>query len=85
MAIHPYSKQRYPGGPYREYFGDGPPTLSTDGTYRQGDIVWNTAPSGANDIGWVCVASGSPGTWTGFGQGIPGPTGYTGYTGYTGP
>ena len=37
------------------------------GTYRQGDIIWNTAPSAGADIGWVCVTGGTPGTWKTFG------------------
>lgn len=37
------------------------------GTYLQGDIVWNTAPTAGGYVGWVCVSGGSPGTWKGFG------------------
>jgi len=37
------------------------------GTYRQGDVIWNTAPSAGGNMGWVCVAAGSPGTWKSFG------------------
>jgi len=37
------------------------------GTWRRGDIVYNTAPSGSGFIGWVCTASGTPGTWKTFG------------------
>lgn len=42
----------------------------TTGTWKQGDFVWNTAPSEAGTagskyvvIGWVCTVSGTPGTW----------------------
>jgi hypothetical protein len=42
----------------------------TGGTNYQGDKVWNSAPTelgGAGSryciVGWICVASGSPGTW----------------------
>jgi len=34
---------------------------------KQGDIVWNTNASSGENIGWVCVAEGSPGTWEPFG------------------
>jgi len=40
------------------------------GDYKQGDLVYNTAPSELGTasskyviLGWVCVASGTPGTW----------------------
>lgn len=36
------------------------------GTYSQGDIVWNTQPAKGSVLGWVCVKSGSPGTWADF-------------------
>lgn len=38
----------------------------TTGTWAQGDFVRNSAPvdsSGTTVIGWLCVASGTPGTW----------------------
>jgi len=35
----------------------------TTGTWRRGDIVWNISPSAGGPPGWVCVASGTPGTW----------------------
>ena len=38
----------------------------TAGTYSQGDIVWNTKPAKGSVLGWVCVKSGSPGTWSAF-------------------
>lgn len=38
------------------------------GTYSQGDIVWNSAPTPGNVIGWVCVSSGTPGQWKSFGN-----------------
>lgn len=40
----------------------------TTGEWALGDIVWNSAPSSAGYIGWVCTVSGTPGTWKGFGQ-----------------
>jgi hypothetical protein len=39
----------------------------TTGTWRVGDIVYNTAPASAGYIGWVCTAAGTPGTWVTFG------------------
>jgi len=36
----------------------------TTGTWKQGDFVWNTAPTGSTPIiGWSCTVAGSPGTW----------------------
>lgn len=37
------------------------------GSWFKGDIIYNTSPSVGGVIGWVCVASGTPGTWKGFG------------------
>lgn len=39
----------------------------TTGTAARGTIVYNTAPSAGGKLGWVCTASGSPGTWKPFG------------------
>ncbi len=34
------------------------------GAFARGDIVLNTSPTATGTFGWVCVAAGSPGTWT---------------------
>lgn len=44
--------------------GVGPPA---SGTYSTGDILWNSAPAPGGNIGWVCIAGGTPGVWKGFG------------------
>jgi len=46
--------------PINVYYGTAAPT---EGTYSRGDICWNTSPSAGVEPGWVCVSSGSPGTW----------------------
>jgi hypothetical protein len=33
------------------------------GAHVRGDRAWNTSPSAAGVPGWVCTASGTPGTW----------------------
>lgn len=38
----------------------GPPT---EGKHALGEIVWNNSPSPGAPMGWMCVASGSPGIW----------------------
>ena len=38
-----------------------------DGSYKLGDIVWNTVPRPTGYIGWVCVREGTPGEWSPFG------------------
>jgi len=45
-------------------------TAPTAGTYQAGDVIKNSAPTelGATSskyvvTGWMCVASGTPGTW----------------------
>jgi hypothetical protein len=36
----------------------------TTGTFANGDFVRNKTPSGATPtFGWICTASGTPGTW----------------------
>lgn len=35
----------------------------TTGTWKQGDIVWNSQPAAGGTPGWVCTTAGSPGTW----------------------
>jgi hypothetical protein len=41
--------------------------VPTTGTWRAGTILWNEAPAAAGKVGWVCTASGTPGTWKAFG------------------
>lgn len=48
----------------RRSVGSAPPT---GGTWTQGEIVYADAPVAGGTIGWVCTASGSPGTWKPFG------------------
>jgi len=43
----------------RWYFSAAP----TAGPWSRGNIVWNTLPSSGGPPGWMCVASGTPGTW----------------------
>lgn len=42
--------------------------IPTTGTYAQGDIVLNQAPSSGDPSGWVCVTAGTPGTWEAIGS-----------------
>lgn len=39
------------------------PAAPTTGSHLQGQIVWNMAPAAGGVPGWICVASGTPGTW----------------------
>jgi hypothetical protein len=48
------------GGGVRHYSASAAPTT---GTWKQGDVVWNTAPAAGGTPGWVCVTAGTPGTW----------------------
>ena len=45
--------------------GSAPPA---SGQWFAGDVVENSVPIAGDFMGWVCTASGSPGTWKGFGQ-----------------
>ena len=44
------------------------PSAPATGEYQLGDICWNTAPTPNSFVGWICVASGTPGIWSGFGM-----------------
>src|SRR5262249_13719442 len=44
------------------------------GSWQRGDLVLATDPSAAGCIGWVCVASGTPGTWQRWGLILNGST-----------
>jgi len=39
----------------------------TTGTYKVGDILFNSSPSAGGFIGWTCVTAGTPGVWKTFG------------------
>jgi hypothetical protein len=43
-------------------------TIPTSGTYNKGDICWNQNPQVDSYLGWVCITSGTPGEWAGFGR-----------------
>ena len=49
----------------RHAAGEAAPTY---GSFTQGDIMWNTKPTPGGWIGWVCIGSGTPGTWIQFGE-----------------
>lgn len=46
-------------------FGAQPPD---EGVFEKGTIVFNTNPTNDSFIGWVCIESGTPGTWRSFGR-----------------
>jgi hypothetical protein len=35
----------------------------TTGAWYKGEVVWNSNPALGSVLGWICTASGSPGTW----------------------
>ena len=39
----------------------------TTGTWPRGWIRWNTAPVAGGNVGWICTATGTPGTWKEWG------------------
>jgi Pectate lyase superfamily protein len=41
--------------------------LPTTGTYNKGDLIYSTNPTPGGYVGWICTASGTPGTWNTFG------------------
>lgn len=42
--------------------------IPTSGTFNKGDICWNQNPQVGSYLGWVCITSGTPGEWAGFGR-----------------
>jgi len=50
-----------------EVFIQKAPNPPTAGTWSQGNTVYNSAPVAGGSVGWVCVATGAPGTWKSFG------------------
>ena len=43
------------------------PAAPTAGAWKQGDVVYNSAPTAAGSACWICVADGTPRTWKTFG------------------
>lgn len=43
-------------------------SIPTEGTWRKGDVVWNSDPKPTAHVGWICVREGTPGEWKTFGQ-----------------
>lgn len=51
---------------WNAFRGEGP-TAPTAGRWERGAIFFNSAPAPGAPIGWVCTATGLPGTWSRFG------------------
>ena len=47
--------------------GSSSPNSAVKTAYNKGDIIYNNNPSPGGYVGWICIASGTPGTWKGFG------------------
>jgi hypothetical protein len=47
------------------FSADAAPTMNS---YTKGDICWNDNPQAGKHVGWICVQSGNPGIWNGFGR-----------------
>ena len=45
--------------------------IPTSGSYKIGDIVWNSKPKPTGYVGWICTRDGTPGEWKPFGQIAP--------------
>ena len=39
------------------------PVVPTTGKWQRGDRIWSSTPTSGEPAGWVCVETGSPGTW----------------------
>lgn len=45
------------------YYGSGLTAAPSAGTYAQGDVVFDDAPTAGMPSGYLCTAGGTPGTW----------------------
>jgi hypothetical protein len=52
------------------------PTIPSSGAHAEGEIAFSNAPSAGGNVGWICTAAGTPGTWKKFGA-IQGTNAYT--------
>lgn len=43
-------------------------SIPLEGSYKIGDIVWNSKPKPTGYVGWICTRDGTPGEWKPFGQ-----------------
>lgn len=50
----------YPFASKSTFWGTAAPTV---GPHNMGDVCFNSAPSSGGPTGWLCSASGTPGTW----------------------
>ncbi|MDQ6481617.1 right-handed parallel beta-helix repeat-containing protein, partial [Dyadobacter sp. LHD-138] len=46
-------------------------SIPVTGYYVKGSTVTNLSPTAGGNVGWICVVSGSPGTWKAFGAIAP--------------
>ena len=69
------SQQRNPTTPIygrgrRQLYGaQSPASADMSDKFLVGDVCWNSGATSGADLGWVCTAEGTPGTWTKFGGG----------------
>ena len=59
--------QRHFAPPSAPAEGTSPPPGLASGTWKVGDLVWNTKPAAGGWVGWVCVTAGPPAVWKAFG------------------
>jgi hypothetical protein len=53
--------------PYLDAWTTDPASATNVYTWQRGETVRRMAPASPDSIGWVCTASGTPGTWAGYG------------------
>jgi len=39
------------------------PAIPSTGKWSFGEILWNSNPTPGSPVGWMCTASGTPGSW----------------------
>jgi hypothetical protein len=63
----------FPASGWAKYMSQGSKRIHyasaapTTGTWEVGDITFNTSAASGSNLGWVCTAAGTPGTWLTFG------------------
>jgi hypothetical protein len=67
QEAHNYFKSDLYALPSTEPITSNNDSIPTTGAHVKGEILYNTNPTSGGYAGWICTASGTPGTWNPFG------------------
>jgi hypothetical protein len=43
-------------------------SIPNEGSWKKGDVIWNSDPKPTGFVGWICTKAGQPGEWKQFGS-----------------